>query len=164
MAQRKHNPEAFSPPSKHAEIIPFRARSGEALEITEQNAAQFYVEKWVTSDQVGQTLAETILADTDTVGEADDEIHARLKEAMRTSPLYDHYDRIHGADTIIGSISSRFLSNVGEGLTPVRKAHLALMDVRATEIIQSPDQDIEEQLAKLPMGDEERWVELLKRL
>lgn len=165
MAQPKPNSESFPPPDRHADIIPFRGRGGEAMEPTEQQPARFYVEKWLSSGQRDQALATTILVEADTVGEADDEMHARLKAALRDSALYDHFDTICRTDEVVRSLKSRFHnSDASEGLTPVRKALLVLMDVRTTEVIKFPDQDITDQLAGLPLGNEERWIKLLRRL
>lgn len=156
MVQPKHNPESFIPPPQDAEILPFMARH------TEQQPAQFHIEKWLSLGSGGDAVAEAIL--TDVEADTDDEIQTRLKAAVAASTLFDHYDEICDADYVTQLLVDELQSSLNEGGSLRRKALRALMEVRSTQLIISPAGDIVDQLERLPLGDEELWQTLIKSL
>jgi hypothetical protein len=162
MGQPRHDAESFKPLDQDAAILPFKMRSSEASAEQEQDLVGFYLEHWLTIEGDAKAVAEAVITDIDATTE--DERQMTLKTAVDKSPLYDHYDAIYEADSILNRLDTEIRSMSGEGLTVSRKALLALLDVRAVELVESPDRDIEAQLARLPYGDEDKWGHLIDRI
>jgi len=164
MTQQRHNPGDFTPPHRGADIIPFRANNGEALDPPGPNPVLVHLKRWGAIEQT-DVLSETIVADTDPTDHSGSEEQERLKEALRDTLHHDdYYEDIRAVDPILRGLESRVSDSSGEGMTTERKALLALMDVRILDVMKGPDGDLAAQLAKLPLGDEEQWIELMKRL
>ena len=164
MALSRHNHEAFVPRSSDADIIPLHAQTGEQMNRTELSPAQFHLRKWLATDESASAIASIILNDIS--ADTKDEQQRSLKNALRSSALYDYFDTLCDIDPVIRTLEqrARALAQSGEGMTPERKAILALMEVRATEVIEAPMQDIPLQLERLPLGDEEEWLKRVDQL
>ena len=164
MAQQRHSHEAFTPHQHGADIISISSKKSEQHNVTEQHPAQLHLIKWLGLSEDSSAVAERILHDV--TADTDDEHQGALKEALRSSVLYDYYDALLDIDPIMAILEQRAreLAQSGEGMTSTRKATIALMEVRATELIESPEQDIPLQLSRLPLGDEDNWQQLIERL
>lgn len=147
-----------------AEVISLRARESKGSTANEQSPVQFYIMKWLDLSNDGTAIADEILHDITT--DNDDEKQTALKAAIASSVLYDYYDNLLETDLIIPLLEqrTRALVKTGQEMTSTRRALIALMEVRAAEIIVAPDQDIPLQLARLPLGDEDRWRQLIDQL
>ena len=167
MAQPQPNSDSHTPPGKNAEILPFKARSGEEEadpeELTLAECVSLYIHKWNHPGLASRPIVDAIITDTINNNETD-AWQERLQQAIDKSPLYDHYDDIRDSDPVTLLLESLMRSTQNNSLELERKAIRKLMDMRATQIVEQPDQDLKPQLARLPLGDEELWLTVAERL
>lgn len=164
MSEQPNGGHDLPPPdsNKNADILPFKARGAEGIDPKELSPAEcvsVYLHKWTSLEFANAPIAEVIHADTP-IGGVSDALQERLQQVIRDSPLFDLYEEIRGADSTLLLLESKVRSSDG----PEQKALLKLMDLRAAEVIEHPDDDLESQLAKIPLGDEDLWRTLVERL
>lgn len=166
MTQPQHN-ESLGPPNRDAEILQFKVREGEAIDPRDLSPAEcvsFYLHKWNHPSFQNRPIAPVVNADTP-VSIEDDEWQARLDEIVRDSPFLDYYDELLEDDPVTLLLDSTVRSTKEDGsMTEERKALRKLMEIRAAEVIEDTKVDIRSQLARIPLGTEELWVPLIKRL
>lgn len=164
MAQPRCNHESFASHHTDADVIPIHSRAGKESIAAEQSPTRFHLMKWLKLSSNGTAVADIILNDVS--ADTDDEKQTALKAALKPSVLYDYYDALHEYDSIIPLLEqrARTLVKSSDGMTSERRALIALMEVRAAEIIESPEQDIPLQLTRLPLGDEKYWQQLIDEL
>lgn len=169
MAQPKHNPDAFTPRDKNADILPFKSRKGpeavDPAELSNAECVSFFVQTWNDPALADKPIADVINADVAAADNAD-AWQERLHIIVDKSPLFDHYDEMLEADPATRLIDSTIRATLSDSETMMeeRKAMRSLMYMRAAEVVERPDEDLESQLARLPLGDESLWVALIERL
>lgn len=167
-AQPRHKAEHAPPPSGEADIIPFRSRSGEEIDPNKLSPAEcvsYFIHKWHDPSQDNRPIADVINSDA---GKADDSDawQQRLQRAVHESPLFDYYDEFIEADRVTRRLDSvmRSTQPAKGAMTAERTAMGTLMYMRASEILEHPEENLEPQLERLPLGDEDMWEKLAQRL
>ena len=167
-AQPKHNADQTPPPSGEADIILFRARSGEEIDPNKLSPAEcvsYFIHKWHHPSRDNRPIADVINTDT-TKDDGSDAWQQRVQRAVHESPLFDHYDELIEADPVTRLLDSvmRSTQPAKGAMTAERTAMGTLMYMRASEVLERPEENLGLQLERLPLGDERMWEELAHRL
>lgn len=170
MALSRPKHESFPPPEEGAEIFLFKTK-GEAGEVdpydlSDGECVAFFIHRWNHPGFSSKPLGSIINVDVSNKDDSD-AWQARLRDIVDNSPLFELYDDILEADAVTRLLDSLMRSSIPsrtEGMSEQRRAISNLMYMRASQIVEHHDKDIEPQLKRLPFGDEAMWVKLAERL
>ena len=171
MSEQPSGGHGLPPPDnkRHANVLPFKQRGGEDEinpdKLSPAECVSYFVNKWSHPGLAERPIVDVILADT-LESDGADARQELLQQAIDKSPSLDYYDEIRDADPVTLLLESLLRSTQGEGrsLELERKALLKLMNMRASQVVDEREQELDLQLARLPLGDEAHWITLAERL